>query len=287
MSAVNNFISDYKSLCVASFGIAIIGFLGFQLIKHILEKVGIISKIDTVAISALKAPINPKNPKTDLSIRVSRYSNPGEMALGKIDLIDSDNPRGITQYSYPTRKPGENIPQACSYHSANAILFMAKNFNTIVEAFKNKNIPYLNNMRRQIIDEGLASFKAALRKGAEDNAIHPENLENSKDPTNKFNVLNLNKGQSTVITGIQGDIDSELDKLFQEIPGKKCFSLLETDGQTFAFFQIDKNSAFLFDSHKSWFSVVSKQQVKTYIENDILHLTAGDAQSIDFFNGVI
>jgi|GEM_PF-5603000 len=56
MSPVSQFIKTYKVLCFATLGLAIIGYMGYRLIRKILELTGKTKTIDQIALEALNPP---------------------------------------------------------------------------------------------------------------------------------------------------------------------------------------------------------------------------------------
>lgn len=284
---INSF-SERSPFNVYTFGlVAIIGYLGYLAIKWILKKSESHKKIDEVAKRIIDHPvlplINPKPSPIKKEIPVSK-----SIECGTIDLKDAQYPNGITQYFYP---PNPNPPQACSFHAATFVLYMAANLQATIDAFRSKNLKYLIDMRKEIIDRGLMTYAEGLKSGMPAEAIFPEDLAKYTQNSKTFDCLKLKESQDTLNLGFDDElvsVNEELDnKLFKTVNGQKTFAVVQADGQSFALFAINDQQAFLFDSHKSWFRLVSKQEAVNYIEHDILHLEINSHQSVDFYCGSI
>lgn len=207
--------------------------------------------------------------------------DPARIALLNKEEVPYDGVQhGVSQYKYPVRPQNENIPQACTCISAAAIFYFSKHLEQLVAAVRSKDAPAVAQIYREIIDRGLEFWNTALEKGAPGTALHPEDLNKYVDE-----CAQLQLDQTAVITGAIGNIEEEVEKIFA--PGANYYALIQADGQSFLIFQVSALEAVLFDSHKTWAAIVSKEQAIDYIQNHILHLDINPEQSIDFFHGTI
>ena len=56
MTSISKFVSDHKALCILTGGTAVIGYMGYKCLKWLLEKVGIIAKVDEVGRANIQTP---------------------------------------------------------------------------------------------------------------------------------------------------------------------------------------------------------------------------------------
>lgn len=219
-------------------------------------------------------------------IAFQHQNNPPDIDPARIAQINKEGvpydgvQHGVSQYKYPVRPKNENIPQACTCISAAAIFYFSQHLEPVVAAVRSKNALAVAQIYRAIIDRGLEFWDAALKAGAPGIALHPEELQKLVKE-----CADLQLDPTAVITGCIGSVEEEVAKIFAS--GTNHYALIQADGQSFLIFQASEDEAFLFDSHKTWAAIVSKEQAIDYIQNHILHLDINPEQSIDFFHGAM
>lgn len=77
MESVGEFYNNNKILCISTLGLAVVGFLIYREVRHLLEKFGVVEKVDHVARSTIEqtTPLNPTPLNRPISLPRTTSSN--------------------------------------------------------------------------------------------------------------------------------------------------------------------------------------------------------------------
>lgn len=193
--------------------------------------------------------------------------------LKVFELMDDQFPHGVNQYNYPQKD--QKAALGCTFSAISSIEYIQNNFKQLVSAACQDNpVPFIE-MQKAVITQGNATRREFIaRHGIGQNGAMVEEIAP---------LLNRDVEQKNhLIQSIHNDIkpayntpsiDESLDILFDKcMDNQQRFALVTVDGQSFALYAIDREYAFLIDTHKSQAQIVNREAIKKNILFDHLNL---------------